>query len=153
MAKLEKSFKSLNEKMEEFDKQFKKEGAALFKEICNEVFEKFPEVQSFSWAQYTPYFNDGDECVFSVNEVDTINEFNEYDYEDQKDEVSDPEAFNPWLEYEYDKKKTRSYQIVETLREFIDSAPEEVLRALFGDHTRVTVYRDKKAETEEYEHD
>lgn len=27
-----------------------------------------PNVHSFGWTQYTPYFNDGDTCEFSVNE-------------------------------------------------------------------------------------
>lgn len=26
-----------------------------------------PTIASFSWSQYTPYFNDGETCVFSVN--------------------------------------------------------------------------------------
>jgi hypothetical protein len=29
-----------------------------------ELFEEFPELESFSWTQYTPYFNDGDTCEF-----------------------------------------------------------------------------------------
>jgi hypothetical protein len=27
-----------------------------------------PTIESFGWTQYTPYFNDGEPCVFSVNE-------------------------------------------------------------------------------------
>lgn len=29
----------------------------------------FPEVEYVQWDQYTPYFNDGEPCVFSVGEV------------------------------------------------------------------------------------
>ncbi|GGL42202.1 hypothetical protein [Nocardia jinanensis] len=29
----------------------------------------FPEVQSIRWEQYTPYFNDGDPCKFSADDV------------------------------------------------------------------------------------
>ena len=28
-----------------------------------------PTIGSFSWVQYTPYFNDGDPCVFNVHEA------------------------------------------------------------------------------------
>lgn len=147
MATMKKSFKDLNEKMAEFEKKFKKEGGTLFKEICQEIFEKFPEIESFSWTQYTPYFNDGEECTFSVNEVDTFNGYSEYE-EDQEGE-----GFNPWEEYSYDKKKTRSYEIVENIQNFVSSAPEGILRELFGDHARVTVYKNGKTESDEYEHD
>lgn len=27
------------------------------------------EVESIKWQQYTPYFNDGEECIFSVHDV------------------------------------------------------------------------------------
>ena len=39
-----------------------------FKNIFTEVFEK-TDVGCFYWTQYTPYFNDGDECVFSVGDI------------------------------------------------------------------------------------
>lgn len=149
MATKKKSFKDLNEKMEEFEKKYRKEGAALFKEICKDVFERFPELDSFSWAQYTPYFNDGDECTFGVNEVDTFNGYAEYD----DDGESNGKGFNPWEDYSYDKKKSRSYEIVENVQNFISSAPENILRELFGDHVRVTVYKNGKSESEEYSHD
>lgn len=29
----------------------------------------FPEVEAVRWEQYTPYFNDGDVCTFSANDV------------------------------------------------------------------------------------
>lgn len=32
-----------------------------------EFFQDAPEVTSVHWTQYTPYFNDGDECKFSIN--------------------------------------------------------------------------------------
>lgn len=28
-----------------------------------------PTIVAFGWSQYTPYFNDGEPCVFSVNEL------------------------------------------------------------------------------------
>ena len=32
------------------------------------IFEEYPFLGRVAWAQYTPYFNDGDACVFGVNE-------------------------------------------------------------------------------------
>ena len=39
------------------------------KEIFTSFFEDHPEVTIIWWTQYTPYFNDGDTCVFNMNEV------------------------------------------------------------------------------------
>lgn len=41
----------------------------LFRPIFDEFFEKCPIIESIYWTQYTPYWNDGDECVFGVNDI------------------------------------------------------------------------------------
>lgn len=41
---------------------------AMFEPMVKEFFAANPNVIGISWRQYTPYFNDGDECVFSVND-------------------------------------------------------------------------------------
>ncbi len=49
-------------------KKLKEEGAEALKEVLREFFAKFPEARAIRWRQYTPYFNDGDPCNFSVHE-------------------------------------------------------------------------------------
>ena len=39
----------------------------VFEDGCKNIFEKYPKIESFGWNQYTPYFNDGETCFFSVN--------------------------------------------------------------------------------------
>lgn len=39
-----------------------------FNNITKFFFEETP-VQAVTWTQYTPYFNDGDECIFGVNDL------------------------------------------------------------------------------------
>lgn len=39
---------------------------AYFEEGCKELFARHPEMESFAWSQYTPYWNDGDVCEFGV---------------------------------------------------------------------------------------
>ena len=50
------------------EKKIKKELSGLAKKVfkcgSKELFEKYPDLKSFSWTQYTPYFNDGDPCYF-----------------------------------------------------------------------------------------
>lgn len=39
----------------------------LLRERAQQIFEQHSDLDSFGWTQYTPYFNDGDACVFGVN--------------------------------------------------------------------------------------
>lgn len=61
--------------------------AALFKAF----FEEYPAVKAVGWTQYTPYFNDGEPCVFGVGEpylTTKSGDFSEMSslYDDEDDE-------------------------------------------------------------------
>lgn len=56
-----------NKQMENSRNSFIRQGEKLFKEAVKELFKENPTLQDFSWDEYTPHFNDGDECVFSVH--------------------------------------------------------------------------------------
>lgn len=78
-----------NAKLEEMRKAHMKELQGDFNQIIKLFFDECPKVQAVVWSQYTPYFNDGDECVFSVNEpcfvtknFDRDDLLNPYEYED-----------------------------------------------------------------------
>lgn len=43
------------------------QGQAALGGAFKELFEKHETLESVTWAQYTPYFNDGDSCMFSVH--------------------------------------------------------------------------------------
>lgn len=59
-----------------------------FPDLFAELFEKSVLINSVSWTQYTPYFMDGDECVFGINadELD-VNGINQYEDEDADEPV------------------------------------------------------------------
>jgi len=112
-------------------KQVESDARAAFKEAYQEIFERYPAVQSFSWAQYTPYFNDGEECVFRVNNDPKINGADEYDNE-SKDIPQ-----KAYLE----------------IRAMLDELPSETMKAVFGDHVEIIVSRAGEPRIEEYSHD
>lgn len=104
------------------------------------VFDQHPKLESFSWNQYTPYFNDGDECVFRVNsDADSLyyNGDSYYDY------TEDNEAL--MKEFENGPGKT-----IETI---LNSLGDDILRNIFGDHALITVNRDGTVEVDGYEHE
>lgn len=72
------------------------------KEIFSEFLERNPKIEYITWTQYTPYFNDGDECVFSVH--DMFMKLTNDDYE----------VCHPYdLEIRYDKPDSYIYDIAE----------------------------------------
>ncbi len=118
-----------------------------FKEYANILFSNHPELKSFGWTQYTPYFNDGDECVFSANiESPHINDIR-YDtwgdkvyglYEDEDDEETNSNEISDEL----------VMKVVAFLRNFDD----DILKEIFGDHVEITVMPDR-IDVSEYNHD
>lgn len=54
--------------MEAAKQRVKDEGAKACSALFKTFFSKNPEVTAVGWQQYTPYFNDGDACEFSVRE-------------------------------------------------------------------------------------
>ncbi len=101
-----------------------------FAEASKHLFDTHPELVSFSWTQYTPYFNDGDTCTFGANEVSEINEQESYDLEENS--ILEP--------------------ALKDCGNFVSSFDDDDLEAMFGDHVRVICTRDG-VDTESYDHD
>lgn len=129
-------FRAAKEEM----KKAREKAAAIaqdaFKEQCALLFEEMPDLKSFSWSQYTPYFNDGDECVFSAH----------IDYPDINGEEYCEEKYCKTEEAKAIAKM--GDKVVDFLRNFGDEDYKDV----FGDHVKVTVTREGMT-VEGYEHD
>lgn len=114
------------------------------------LFEKFPELDSFSWNQYTPYFNDGDECVFDAN-VDsdsiTVNAERGYDVP-----IESKYTYNGDNTAYYAEQKEKKY-LHTAVGEFLSQFDTDDLKTMFGDHAEVTIDRGGKVTVEAYDHD
>lgn len=152
---------------------------------ANEIFEKeqkpfteilpaldaalqLPGVKRIEWRQYTPYFNDGDPCVFSVEmpsfvvdhngEEREFGDYADYTFEDYE-EGYDWNSGHSWEER--NKHKTTTIDGIDysahhkalTEVENIEHGhyDRDMLR-LFGDHARVT-YDGTGFDVEYFEHD
>ena len=58
--------KELNKEMDKLRNEMTKESKKAFKIGIKELFNQYTDLNNFAWAQYTPYFNDGDECTFGA---------------------------------------------------------------------------------------
>jgi len=99
------------------------------------------EVESFSWTQYTPYFNDGDVCEFGAHiDYPHIEGFNEYGENFKVDEE------------EWEAAKIAPKEKYQLVRDFLRQFEEDDYLFMFGDHAEVTVTA-TNIEVEDYEHD
>lgn len=144
---------NFQEKLAEFNKkkldlisELKRDFVPMF----SEDFEKSKRIDSFGWRQYTPYFNDGDECIFRVN-TDYI-----YINEEDAEEIE-------WLGSDFDYKTKKytptsetdvtEFEVYRSIKEKLSAIPEDFFKDIFGDHVEITIHRDGRVETEEYDHD
>jgi hypothetical protein len=127
-----------------------------------------PYIASFGWQQYTPYFNDGEPCVFGVSTawfrtVDDSQDAGRYDLE--VDYGSHPtlgeikgayEGSYPnrrFVETEYVGEHESALRACKALSAALDGGEfDDVLQANFGDHAQITVTREG-IDVEYYEHD
>lgn len=141
--------KALQGVIEEFDrrmvelkKNMVKEFEGTIKGVFTEVFNAHPELERISWTQYTPYFNDGDPCVFGVNGMYFLRT-------DDPEEMKEDNLYD-WHDASWGDEAKEFPALVE-LSKLIHSS-DDVLLMLFGDHCQVTVTR-KGIDVEEYDHE
>jgi hypothetical protein len=134
--------------------ELKQKGQENLKEVFKIFWEANPNVNVVCWSQYTPYYMDGEKCVFRINDIMISNlndksQFNllnwgEYDGDDESVWVTDS-----WGE----KSSYFDAAMANQLDNFIhSSAMEEILNSLFGDHCIVFATREGFY-SEQYDHD
>lgn len=135
--------------------------------LLKNLIDETPEVLAIRWSQYTPGFNDGDPCEFSVNDlevkfnpehlpVNTEKTYNDRDEEDEDDGFVAEPYLKDFFEHQTDvitfeevsrieKKTELFYKIHQAL-----AVASGALEAAFGNNTQITVTKDG-IETEDYE--
>ena len=139
----------------EYEEVIQKFGKEMFNSATKELFENNPKLNSFTWNQYTPYFNDGDTCEFGVNrDYFTINRTGKslecWGMDRWKDPVykytPDPK------DYDCDSVD-ELISIVKGISKVLDLFEDDDLLMMFGDHAEITVFRDGDIDIDSYDHD
>ena len=134
--------------------------------MTKELFELDHKVKGISWTQYTPHFNDGDPCTFSVNEVELClswedakeNErvlYGACEVEVENDELAVANTSSYALKsYGTEEQKPRFEPLLELLDEIqgVLVMYESLLETTYGDGVRVIV-TPTGVHTNEYRHD
>lgn len=116
------SIESVIKELADFNKEYKRVRAEFvkklepqFAEVFKGFFDENPNVGGVQWTQYTPYFNDGEECVFSVNDmylfpIDTdVDDLSDYDANVLFPSFDDVQSYKTVLETGKAPGKYRSY--------------------------------------------
>lgn len=132
-------------------------GVAKFEELFQEFFDKHPCVEAVQWTQWTPYFNDGDPCQFSVNEthilvtrkfaLDNPDVVHGYD-PDEDDSDTELESSHPegprWFEGYSHTESAGSNDLAAAVNDLSDlTTCEDILETVFGDPALVCACRDE----------
>lgn len=151
--------KQMNAELDALKAVHLEKSKGMFTKVAAFLFEKHPKLESFQWEQFTPYFNDGEECTFSAR-VD-YPQINGEEYGEGKTRAVDrsygqydnvtrsypnyKETPNPDYDAELDAAGKE-------VKEFLNTIDEQALRDMFGDHKQIKVTREG-TEVEDYDHE
>lgn len=151
MSDVIEKISALRAKRVALNKEIEEDGKNLFLAASAEIFAANPQLVSYSWKQYTPYFNDGDSCEFSANtEYFNVKVSSDPAAADE-DEDEDDDEFSTWG---LDKKANLSPKEKAGLAigDLLELFEDDDYQMMFGDHVKVTVTVDG-VEVDEYQHD
>jgi hypothetical protein len=92
--------------------------------LKEEIFDKYPSVESVGWPQYTPYFNDGELCHFSVHsgeESIRVNGVILENLDEMQEYTGDAEEYFDAATFE---------KVCEIVSKILNSTPDSVLEEL-----------------------
>lgn len=110
---------------------------------------KHPEIEAIQWAQYAPYFNDGEPCEFGVNDVgfkftsensdvgstDEDEGESDEDEDESSEDEDDGDFEGSWnLDDDHPAKKA-----VKSIEEVFSSIPEDLMKHAFGEDNQITI--------------
>lgn len=127
IVKLDDAVEAIKNLESTVSKQFK----SWLEPLLIRLLEENPDRCGVQWTQYTPYFNDGDACEFSVGYL-------EWFVEGAKNEYHGIYPLPPYLSEIFQSR---------------ESAVISMFKAAFGDHVRVQYTLKHRFETFEYMHE
>ncbi len=142
MTKLEE----LKKMKADYTAALKEHSKGVIAEHYGAVFAAHPDVIGIRWTQYTPHFNDGEACVFGVNELEFLFSPDSGIAKKAKAKSSVFDLGDGWLSG-YGSAAAKFHPVFGTER-----LDEDILEGL-GDGVRITIHRDMKMEIDEYDHD
>lgn len=130
--------------LESIQKEYDSQAERILKIGFKDFLTKNSVVKALRWTQYTPGFNDGDACEFTVSDLQVF-------FEDPKDD-SDDEGIDLYSikgnlkKYNLDAE---TFKVLEAIGDSLNDM-EKPLQRLYGDGSQVTV-TSKKIKVTDYD--
>jgi hypothetical protein len=153
--------KEKNSQIYKIKKEIKEMSSDIFEDFQSYIFDKYPKLESFGWTQYTPYFNDGESCMFYANtDYLTINGENA----DGSEwfcpiTITNNGTWNRELRIyegrEEEKNLNYDQNMVDACGEignFLSNFDDDFYLSRFGDHAEITVTK-SEIEISDYDHE
>lgn len=152
---LQQKIQENKDKIQQLRKELFEQTKNFFSECTKELFDSDDRLKTISFTAYTPYFSDGDVCIYSAHTDDPY--INGYDYYD--DDYDGSEFINLYSLAGKRDYKSNTYSgeqkaanTIKSVKAFLSSFDDEFWKEFVGDHCRVTITRDN-VEVDEYSHD
>jgi hypothetical protein len=156
-----KEVKERQKEINELKKDLHKKSEEAFFKGAKQIIDSCPELKSVSWNQYTPYFNDGDETIFSAN-TDYLKVNGDYAEEDDSLRPAivvnngtwnrEKRVYEGRVEQPNPNYNKTLADAVDKMSEFLGIFDDSFYKSQFGDHVTVTITSDG-VDTEDYEHE
>lgn len=148
--------KALSDKMAALKQEMRDHGKEALQAEVKKFFEKWGDAApgAIRWRQYSPFFNDGDACEFSVHGVYAFSSPNCETPEDGSEEEDDYEGLSLYNYGPGYKRLDAKFPWVadfEALASVIEGN-EDLMEAAFGNHVQVTCTA-AGIEVDDYDHD
>lgn len=113
IEKLMSQYFDLKEQIESVKGQMSEIGEKFFSKKFKDIFKKYPNLEEICWSAFTPYFNDGEPCVFSSN-----HNYAEFSFHEDKEDNEEAES---------------------EVESFLSKFDDELMQALLGDEVTITI--------------
>jgi hypothetical protein len=148
---------------DQYKKKIETHGQEIFRKFFEDYFKKYDFIKNITWTQYTPWFNDGEPCRFSVAYDYTFNEYDGEGLNLDENISKNKDRFLRWYDLvRADNKEFNipSHEIYSNayndLNNFMAVFDKEDFLTIFGDHAKVFVETTQYGvyiEVQEYEHE
>ena len=164
--------------MQEYQAALAKIGLEPVSKFFTEFFDNNPTIYGMAWTQYTPFFNDGDACIFHVHDIyyisdepatgntswkshHTTADYLEMTEDEFRAEFWDFPTSTHWIQFDLNPNGSVNHQgpktwdpIYDNLIAFEDVIynAETILQNTFGDHSMIIATRGG-FQVDEYNHD
>ena len=148
MSTIAANLKALEIEIENARAEFQSKVTKMIASATSDLFKTYPQIEAMSWVQYTPAWNDGEPCEFSVcDPTFAIAGVGEDEDEDEDEDEEGLELYQIRCEQLLPEDAIHDCDSIST---FLNSVGH-LLESIYGTNQRITIYADGTEEIEEYD--